>query len=325
MENILVLPRESLICSICDDLLEKPYECKSCNNLFCEDCINSYISTKDKYRRLYFCPLCRSKKNNFCLNSKINELLENFKNSGKKLCVKCQSIFSQEKYKSHINNCWYKCMICHQIFPNKNKFLEHYPKNEIHELNKVLNKFNRKENTKNNKQKNEDESKGYGKIKRGKFINNLHKKENEEENGFVVIKRNGFNSEYNLYFCGENNGIECNCCVNKTCSPEGEICPKCMKENLKYHNLKGYYLINKEGRACKFSHGNFHCYSKFIEIVQDKGGNFYKQEKICCDKYTCEACKNITGIMKYYLPTQIIKKLIERDAQASKIITYKNN
>ena len=65
MENMLILSRESLICNICDDLLENPYECKSCNNLFCEECINSYINTKDKYRRLYFCPLCRTKKNNF--------------------------------------------------------------------------------------------------------------------------------------------------------------------------------------------------------------------------------------------------------------------
>ena len=321
MENMLILSRESLICSICDDLLENPYECKSCNNLFCEECINSYISTKDKYRRLYFCPLCRTKKNNFCESTKIKELLENFKNSGKKLCVKCKSILSQDKINSHKNNCWHKCMICHQIFPNATKFLEHYSNNENHELNKIISKFNRKANLKKIAQ-NEGESKGFGKIKREKFVNNLKKKDHKEENNFVLINRNGYNSKYNLFFCGENNGINCKCCINKTCSPEGEICPKCMKQNLKYHNLKGYYLINKKGMACKFSNGNFHCYSKFEEKIKDKGGNFFKQEKICGVKYTCEACKNITEIMNYYLPTQIIKKLIERDAQNSQIIKY---
>ena len=65
MNSVLILPRESLICSICDGLLEKPYECNSCNNLFCDECIKSYLDTKEKYRRLYYCPLCRDKKKQF--------------------------------------------------------------------------------------------------------------------------------------------------------------------------------------------------------------------------------------------------------------------
>ena len=323
MESILVLPRESLLCSICYDLLENPYECNFCNNLFCKDCIESYLNSKDKYRRPYFCPLCRSKKNKFSVNLKINDLLENFKKSGKKFCVKCKTILNQENFRSHISSCWYKCIICHELFPNEDKFLNHFTENLNHdELNKALIKFNRKSNLNSNTSIKSNEQ--YGKIKREKYENHLHKKENEkEENDFVLIEKEGFNNKYNLFFCGKNNGINCKCCIIKNCSPEGEICPKCMKKNLKFHNLREYYLINKKGNACKYNHGNFHCYSKFSEIKQDKGGNYFRQQKICCDKYTCEACKNITELMNYYLSANTIKKLVERDTQNSKII--KNN
>ena len=323
METILVLPRESLICSICDDLLEKPYECNSCNNLFCEECIKSYLDTKDKYRRLYFCPLCRNKKNNFSENSKINDLIEDFKKSGKKICKKCKSILNQENFRNHINKCWYKCNVCHLLFSSETNFVEHFL--EKNELIKVIDKFNHKTNSKinnnNNKSNNNisENEKKYGKIKREKFENNLVKNENgKEENNFVIIDKNGYDIEYDLYCCGKNNGINCKCCVSKICSPEGEICPHCMRNNLKFHNLKGYYLINKKGKACRYSHGNYHCYTKFDEIKQDKGGNYFKDQKICSDKYTCQACKDITELMNYYLSTNTIKKLIERDAQNSK-------
>ena len=326
MESILVLPRESLICCICDDLLEFPYECNSCNNLFCAECIKSYLETKDKYRRLYFCPLCRNKKNNFSINTKINDLLEDFKKSGKKLCVKCNSVFPQEKYKTHINKCWYKCTLCHNLFQNEKKFLEHYSKNENNELDNILNKFNRKANvntkitkTIKEEQKN-DEEENMEKIKREKFENNLPKNGSNEENNFVLVNRNGYNVKYDLYFCGNENGIDCKCCSIKICCPQGEICPNCMKKNLKYHNLKGYYLINKKGKACKYNHGNFHCYTKYDEIKKDKGGNYFKEQKICSDNYTCEACQNITKLMNHYLPTNVIKKLVERDSQINNTI-----
>ena len=86
-----------------------------------------------------------------------------------------------------------------------------------------------------------------------------------------------------------------------------------MKKNQKLHNLKRHYLINKKGKACRYCHGNFHCNSINEEIMKDQGGNFYKKQNICKGDYTCDACKYITKIMNYYLPAEIIKKLIERD------------
>ena len=320
METVLVLPRESLICSICDDLLEKPYECNSCHNLFCDNCIKSYLDTKDKYRRLYYCPLCRDRKNNFCENSKINELIENFKNSEKVICKKCKCVLNKTNFRNHISKCWYKCKICHLLFSDEFKFLEHFSKNEDQELIKVLLKFNRKANLNINNKTNEDKNKKEI-ITRGKFENNLKKDENNEKENECerLIPQKGHNPKYDLYFCGKENGIKCKCCTSKICSPEGELCPDCMKININYHNLKKYYLINKKGRACKYSHGSFHCYSKYYIIKQDKGGNYFKEEKKCCNNNTCEDCQNITKIMNYYLSTHIIKKLVERDIKSSKI------
>ena len=96
-----------------------------------------------------------------------------------------------------------------------------------------------------------------------------------------------------------------------------------MKKNLKLHKLKRYYLINKMGRACKYSHGYFHCNSKFENITQDKGGNYFKNEITCSNDYTCEACKYITKIMNYYLSSHMMQKLISRDMELNK--TGKNS
>ena len=157
-------------------------------------------------------------------------------------------------------------------------------------------------------------------------INNLPKKnEDKEKNNdcFLLVDRHAFDKNYGLFFCGKDNGINCKCCVSHICCPEGELCKECMNNNLKYHNLKQYYLINKKGRACKYNHGSFHCYSKFQGIKIDKGGNYFKEDLICNEQYTCEACKNITELMIYYLPSNVIKKLMERDLLSNK--TKKNS
>lgn len=323
MEKMIIIPRDTLKCGICYELLNSPVECNECHNLFCKECLDDYLTTKDKYRRIYFCPLCRSKKNSFSQNLKINNILEKYTKSDKIICLKCQSIIEKEKYENHKNICWFKCNICKKVFEDESKFIEHIAKDRIHNLDMILNNFNRKANKNENEKDNKKDD--YGKIKREKFQNNLIQKKDDinEESDFILVDRNGYNVKYDLYFCGKENGIKCQCCVNKTCSPNGEICPKCMKKNIKFHELKGYYLINKMGRACKYSNGYFHCHSKFEYIKEDKGGNFFKHEITCANNYTCEACKYITKIMNHYLSTNIIKKLVERDIKLNK--TGKNN
>jgi len=312
MESLLILPIESLTCSICYDILEHPFECNNCHNLFCQNCIKDYLNTKDKYRRKYFCPLCRNKKNNFSENAGVNNILSEFLITGKKVCNKCNNVFDEDKFKSHINKCWHKCIKCHKIFIDEMVFLKHFIIHGKNEKEKLINAyFNKKVDIirKINEQKNEEDT---GKIKREKFINNLVET-NNNNNSMQIIDKNDYNPKYDLYFCGKNNNINCSCCSNKKCSPNGELCKNCMKKNLKLHGLKKHYLINKKGKACRYSHGNFHCNSSFEEIKEDQGGNFYKKQNICKGNFTCEACKNITELMNHYLPTEVIKKLIERD------------
>ena len=318
MESILVIPRDSLICGICDNIVESPYECMNCKNLFCKECIKAYLDTKEKYRRIYACPICRNKKNNFHENSQLNDLIKDAKKTNKKICQKCKCVINNEKYRAHINKCWYKCKSCHQIFLNEDTFLGHYSKNEDCK-NNAANKFNLKDFLSTEKKRFSEV--GFGKIKREVFENNLPRKDDqEEENDFILIDNNGYNIHYDLFFCGKNNGINCDCCKKKTCSPEGEICPDCMKRNQNFHNLKNYYLINKKGKACKYIHGSFHCFSKYEIIKKDKVGNYFKVQQKCCNKYTCEACKYITNLMNHYLPVNIIKKLIKRDMESRSII-----
>ena len=316
MESLLILPHESLICSICYDILDHPLECNNCHNLFCGNCIKDYLNSKDKFRRLYYCPLCRSKRNNFSENVEVNNLLSEYKKSGKKLCIKCNNVVEKNKYKSHINKCWHKCSKCQKIFIDENKFLKHFDTHGKKEMDNLINTSSNKKIELNKKLKEEKSEDDFGKIRREKFVNNLNNSnlnETKTNNSIQIIDKNDYNPKYNLYFCGQNNNIKCSCCMNKKCCPYGELCVNCMRKNQKFHGLKKHYLINKKGKVCRYSHGSFHCNSTFDEIIEDNVGNFYKKQNICKGNYTCEACKNITSIMKYYLPTEVIKKLIERD------------
>ena len=226
MESLLILPIESLTCSICYDILEHPFECNNCHNLFCQNCIKDYLNTKDKYRRKYFCPLCRNKKNSFSENAGVNNILSEFLITGKKVCNKCNNVFDEDKFKSHINKCWHKCIKCHKIFIDEMIFLKHFSKHGTNEKEKLINAyFNKKVDIirKINEQKNEEDT---GKIKREKFMNNLV--ETNNNNSMQIIDKNDYNPKYDLYFCGKNNNINCSCCSNKKCSPNGELCKNCM-------------------------------------------------------------------------------------------------
>lgn len=63
VEQIAII--EDLIkCSICLDILSKPYECEVCGSLFCEDCINDWLKIK---------PSCPMKCSNFKIaKAKVN-------------------------------------------------------------------------------------------------------------------------------------------------------------------------------------------------------------------------------------------------------------
>ena len=123
------------------------------------------------------------------------------------------------------------------------------------------------------------------------------------------------NMEYDLYFCGKPNHIDCICCTEHKCKPGICMCISCMKLNKKYHKLKSHYLINKSGRACKYSHGSFHCYCNYTHIVHDVGNNIFKPIYKCQGENICKPCEEITLLMETYLPSTICQKLRDREAR----------
>ena len=123
------------------------------------------------------------------------------------------------------------------------------------------------------------------------------------------------NTTYDLYFCGRPNHIDCICCTEHKCLPGNCMCISCMKLNKKYHKLKSHYLINKTGRACKYSHGSFHCYCNYSHIVHDVGSNIFKPVYRCQGENVCRSCEEITLLMETYLPSSICQKLRDRETR----------
>ena len=71
-----VLIEDLIKCSICLEVLSKPYECESCGTLFCEDCINDWIRIK------LSCPMK-------CLNFKLTKAKINTKKMLNLLHLSC--------------------------------------------------------------------------------------------------------------------------------------------------------------------------------------------------------------------------------------------
>jgi hypothetical protein len=127
---------------------------------------------------------------------------------------------------------------------------------------------------------------------------------------YIVPKKCRFLEKYNLYYCFRDNNLNCNCCKNHICQPGNCICKECMQTNLSYHGLKKYYLINKAGRACKYSNFSFHCHCRYERRTRnDNDVNFISMEWCHYPNFPCLACQEITILMDKYLDEEIIRKL----------------
>ena len=104
-----------------------------------------------------------------------------------------------------------------------------------------------------------------------------------------------------LFFCYSNTGNQCSCCNDHIYKPGNCLCKNCMELNKKYHGLKNHYLINKAGRAARYSRRHFHCYCKFIKQVINENGNVFNNKFFCGDITYCPACSSLDELMDYYL------------------------
>ena len=148
-----------------------------------------------------------------------------------------------------------------------------------------------------------------------KYADYLNNPKPESNKPSTIPGEAKLNPEYDLYYCGKPNHIDCICCIEHKCKPGACMCISCMKLNKKYHKLKSHYLINKSGRACKYSHGYFHCYCNYTHIVYDVGNNIFKPIYKCQGENICKPCEEITLLMETYLPNTICQKLRERETK----------
>ena len=148
-----------------------------------------------------------------------------------------------------------------------------------------------------------------------RYVDYLNNPKPESNKPSTIPGEAKYNPEYDLFFCGKPNHIDCICCTDHKCKPGACMCISCMKLNKKYHKLKSHYLINKSGRACKYSHGYFHCYCNYTHIVHDVGNNIFKPVYRCQGENICKPCEEITLLMETYLPNTICQKLRDRETK----------
>ena len=151
----------------------------------------------------------------------------------------------------------------------------------------------------------------------GRYVDYLNNPPPESNKNSIIPGDAKLDPEYDLFFCGKPNHIDCICCTEHKCKPGACMCISCMKLNKKYHKLKSHYLINKSGRACKYSHGFFHCYCNYTHIVHDVGNNIFKPVYKCQRENICKPCEEITLLMETYLPNTICQKLRDRETKQS--------
>ena len=150
-----------------------------------------------------------------------------------------------------------------------------------------------------------------------RYVDYLNNPPPESNKPTTIPEDAKLNTKYDLFFCGKQNHIDCICCTDHKCKPGACMCISCMKLNKKYHKLKSHYLINKSGRACKYSHGFFHCYCNYTHIVHDVGNNIFKPVYRCQGENICKPCEEITLLMETYLPSSICQKLRDRETRQS--------
>ncbi len=99
---------EDFICSICLDMINNPKQCKECNNLFCESCIDEYNIINN------LCPICKEPFIKQNINKYVRKNFEKFEFLCSRNCSKIIKYFDSDK---HIQICSknetnYKCNLC---------------------------------------------------------------------------------------------------------------------------------------------------------------------------------------------------------------------
>ena len=299
--------KQSFTCMIHEGILVNPVTCDNCANNFCLECAN------ESKRRRNFCPYCKTTP----FNLKRNYMLENIIKKIGLVCPNCGKTFpveEEDKYDEHIEFCEkISCPCCNELFNNTDIYKNHFLADEKH-LIFLSDRFDDMPK----KNVNPMQPGIYqDPLKPRRFLNLLNKARNSDisadpninfENEDSLIRNNidvpnkcVLDEGMDLFFCYSNTGNQCSCCNDHICKPGNCLCKNCMELNKKYHGLKNHYLINKAGRAARYSRRHFHCYCKFIKQVINENGNVFNNKFFCGDITYCPACSSLDELMDYYL------------------------
>ena len=119
-----------------------------------------------------------------------------------------------------------------------------------------------------------------------------------------------YSEEYDLFYCGKNNNINCSCCKDKICKLGNCLCVNCMKINIEYHDLKSHYLINKSGRLTKVNQ-ILECFCCCLFIEDNSPVKCGYRDMVSKKYYTCKSCEDLTKIITNYLSLSNINNLIK--------------
>ena len=309
------IKKDAINCAIHNGIIINPVNCVNCNNLFCSDCAERVLKSTNT------CPLCYISPFKYIKNNSLKNILLK-PNEDCIECQKCKKLFNENDYDEHKKICiQFKCKLCNKYYNNNEDIKNHIINDEIH-INQLTNFFDT----------NKGIIKGIGiysnTIQPYRYLNLLYKSNNiklnnenekneniENEYSLIQIKLDNIpkncilNKDMDLYFCNSKTNINCKCCPDHFCLPGNCLCKTCMDINKKYHGLKSYHLINKAGRAARYSRKHFHCYCKFIRKSVSEGGNIFFNQFYCGQFQYCDACQILDGLIDSYLSPEIVSKI----------------
>jgi hypothetical protein len=287
----------NLICFICREAKKYYKKCKNCNNFFCEDCVNKWKNVCiDDFGKPIFCFFCKgylSITDAYSINNKIKNLgYEESKNNVLNNINNVQNKINEEQSINYNNN----------NYPNENsnrKIIKFDNKNfkciiDTGKLEKYNSNFKEINNNPN-------------KMKFNEIINNSI----------------NYSEEYDLFYCGKNNNINCSCCKDKICKLGNCLCVNCMKINIEYHDLKSHYLINKSGRLAKVNK-ILECFCKCMFIEDNSPVLCGYRNKVSKKIYRCKSCEDLTKIITNYLSLSQINNLIKTEKEELNLFSHNN-
>ena len=191
-------------CYECNELLENPFECKNCSELFCEKHINNER-----------CPYCHNYpfrcENNPSLRRKISE---NGFSCPNKCGQKCSNL---AELKLHMRKCEMECSLCdfkgcketfwgHLIDRHKNEIIEKFKKNgENNNINEKIKSRKKEFNIISNKEDDNINSKFYRNNKNKKLDNSINSIDQNNLNLNQVNSNSNLNYKMENIKVGKNN------------------------------------------------------------------------------------------------------------------------